>query len=334
MQQIYFKQIKKVLLIAIIMALILPMVIGTASCSSQPESITIGVPATQSWILDFTQEQKFFTDNGLDIKIKVYNAPASMVENVSNGEIDMMIASENFFLRQASQNFNASIIATIDKIESLSLMGRKASGIGNITDLKGKTIDLNRNGIEEFYLGRFLNSHGLSIQDVTLVNQTYEQRVDAMVKGSVDAAVMSEPYFTQIQQQLTDGTVYWPLQNSQSAFMVIACANSWINGHPQTIRKVLRAFVQAERYAINHPDDAKKQVQKLLNYTDAAMAIFWSQNQFSVTLDLSLITAMSDEARWMIDNNLTTEKTVPDFEKYIYLDGLKAVKPDAVNITR
>ena len=54
----------------------------------------------------------------------------------------------------------------------------------------------------------------------------------------------------------------------------------------------------------------------------------------SFSLDQSLITAMEDEARWMIKNNLTTEKQVPDFLNYIYVDGLKAVKPGAVNIIR
>jgi hypothetical protein len=43
---------------------------------------------------------------------------------------------------------------------------------------------------------------------------------------------------------------------------------------------------------------------------------------------------MEDEARWMIRNNLTTEKQVPDFLDYIREDGLKAVKPEAVNIIR
>ena len=43
---------------------------------------------------------------------------------------------------------------------------------------------------------------------------------------------------------------------------------------------------------------------------------------------------MEDEAHWRIENNLTTEKTVPDFEKYIYKDALKAIKPEAVNIIR
>jgi hypothetical protein len=36
----------------------------------------------------------------------------------------------------------------------------------------------------------------------------------------------------------------------------------------------------------------------------------------------------------MISNNLTTEKTIPNFLDYIYTDALKAVKPDAVKIIR
>jgi len=36
----------------------------------------------------------------------------------------------------------------------------------------------------------------------------------------------------------------------------------------------------------------------------------------------------------MIDNGLTNQKVVPDFMEYIYVDGLKAVRPEAVNLIR
>jgi hypothetical protein len=36
----------------------------------------------------------------------------------------------------------------------------------------------------------------------------------------------------------------------------------------------------------------------------------------------------------MIKNKLTDEKQVPDFSKYIYIYGLEAIKPEAVNIIR
>ena len=57
----------------------------------------------------------------------------------------------------------------------------------------------------------------------------------------------------------------------------------------------------------------------------ALMAAVRLKYQFFLPLDQSVILAMKDEARWMIKNNLTTEKQVPDFLDYIYEDGLKAV---------
>jgi NitT/TauT family transport system substrate-binding protein len=64
------------------------------------------------------------------------------------------------------------------------------------------------------------------------------------------------------------------------------------------------------------------------------MEMIWPRYQFALSLEQSLITAMEDEARWMINNNLTGEKQIPDFVNYIYIDGLKTVKPEAVNIIR
>jgi NitT/TauT family transport system substrate-binding protein len=75
-------------------------------------------------------------------------------------------------------------------------------------------------------------------------------------------------------------------------------------------------------------------VQKALNLDAAYIEAVWSQNQFSLSLEQSLITAMEDQARWMISNNLTTEKKVPDSMDYIYINGLKAIKPEAVSIIR
>ena len=71
-----------------------------------------------------------------------------------------------------------------------------------------------------------------------------------------------------------------------------------------------------------------------MNFDDAYLEIIWQRYQFSLSLDQSLILAMEDEAMWMIKNNLTAEKNVPNFLDYIYEDGLKAIKPEAVEIIR
>jgi NitT/TauT family transport system substrate-binding protein len=72
----------------------------------------------------------------------------------------------------------------------------------------------------------------------------------------------------------------------------------------------------------------------MLNLDAAYMEAVWSQNQYFLSLDQSLIVAMEDEARWMIRNGLTSGNEIPDFLNFIYEDGLKAVMPERVTIIR
>lgn len=71
-----------------------------------------------------------------------------------------------------------------------------------------------------------------------------------------------------------------------------------------------------------------------MNFDATYTEIIWPRYQFSLSLDQSLITAMEDESRWMIKNNLTNEKTVPNFMNHIYVDALKAIRPEGVKIIR
>lgn len=96
----------------------------------------------------------------------------------------------------------------------------------------------------------------------------------------------------------------------------------------------LKAIDQANDFILKHPDEAQAILKQRFNYTYKYLELVWPENNFSLSLDQSLILAMEDEARWMISNNLTTEKEVPFFNDYIYEDALKAVKPEAVNIIR
>jgi NitT/TauT family transport system substrate-binding protein len=69
-----------------------------------------------------------------------------------------------------------------------------------------------------------------------------------------------------------------------------------------------------------------------MHYDDHTLERFWQSTQLRLTLDQSLVLAMEDETRWMIANNLTNATAVPDFQKYIYTNGLERVIPGSVNI--
>jgi NitT/TauT family transport system substrate-binding protein len=124
------------------------------------------------------------------------------------------------------------------------------------------------------------------------------------------------------------------VQSNQPISGLFIGKNDWINQNPELIKRFLKSIEQADEYMIEHPAEVKSILKNRFGYTDEYLATALPQHNFSLSLDQSLIIAMEDEARWMISNNLTSEKQVPNFLNYIYEDALKSLKPEAVNIIR
>ena len=60
--------------------------------------------------------------------------------------------------------------------------------------------------------------------------------------------------------------------------------------------------------------------------------VIWDDLTFRLVLDQSIIDVLETEARWVIKNQFTEKTTVPNYLPFIFVDGLKAVKPRAVTI--
>ncbi len=320
--------------------LLLPLaVLGCWSCSrgdysGKVEAISIGVPPLeQNALLYIADQQKFFTKNGLNVLIRDYDSGVTAIQGMLKGEVDIAEAAEFPFVRALFEKEKIYLVACNDKFENDYIVGRKDRGITKISDLKGKRIGLALKTINEFYLGRFLTLNGIPIQDAILIDIRPAEFVKALATGDVDAIIAWQPYIWRAQKEIKE-VVVWPAQSSQAAFGVLACSREWLGQRRETLNRFLKSLREAEDYLVRRPDDAKGIVQRRLNYDDSYIASVWPQHQFALSLDQTLIVAMKDEAQWIINHHFTGEKTLPDFMNCIDVDGLKMVKPEAVNIVR
>jgi NitT/TauT family transport system substrate-binding protein len=300
------------------------------------ESITTAIPRLESsalvWIAG---DEHFFSRNGLNVTFHEPNTGLAAVDELLKGEVDIAGTAEFPVVGKVFQKERIRTIACIDKADYMFLVGRKDRATEKVRDLRGRRVGIIPRTIHAFYLGRFLNLNGMSMDDITLVGvKTSEESVDAILNGTIDAAVVAEPFASSVKNSLGANAVVWRVQSNQSLFGLVVSTEEWIKRHPELVTRFLKSLAQAEDYLLRNPAEAKAIMQKWLNVDVAFVQAAWSRNQFSLSLDQALIAAMEDEARWMITNNLTSEKKIPDFFDYIYLDGLKAVKPEAVNIIR
>lgn len=301
--------------------------------SGKAESITVGAPALETNALIYVADNLgYFKKNGLNVTFKKYDSGGAAVPGLLRNETDLALASEFVMVNNIFKKGEIRTFGSIDKFEDMFVIARKDRGINSIVDLRSRTVGVPRGTIAEFYLGRYLNLHNMELADVNLVNIRPNNSSDALSAGDVNAIVTWHPYLDKILTRYGDRIIVWPIQSNQLTYWNIVGRTDWSSSHKDTIDRFLRSIAQAEEFTTNHPLETKAIVQKKLNYTDAYMATVWPDHQFSISLDQSLVLAMEDEGRWMIKNNLTKEKTIPNFRDYIYTKVLEKIKPESVNI--
>ncbi|HEX7483135.1 MAG TPA: NrtA/SsuA/CpmA family ABC transporter substrate-binding protein [Candidatus Bathyarchaeia archaeon] len=331
---------KRIEVLAMVVVVIVIMVSGSflylnsqQNFFGKTQTITIGnLPLESSGLLYVADKQGFFEQNGLKVIMQDYDTGIESNNALLRGEVDIAGGSEYPLVRMAFQNSSVQAISVINKSEIQYLVARKDHAIENASDLKGKTIALIKGTISEFYLSRFLSLNGINANDVTTVNMTLTQSLNALVNGVVDAIVNWQPYTNSAENSLGSNAVIWSVEEGQPSYGVLTCRTDWVAAHSEVVNHFLRSISQAEDFIRNNPIQAKTIVKNQMNYTDAYMETVWKQNQYSISLDQSLVGAMEGEARWMISNNLTSQTVVPNFVDFIYLEGLMSVKPESVNI--
>jgi NitT/TauT family transport system substrate-binding protein len=306
-----------------------------AGFSGKPESITIGIKHAEANALIYIADDRgFFSENRLDLTMITYTTKLQAFNAMVAGDVDMSIISEYPFVAAVIEKKDIRIIASSSRYQDQYLVARKDRGIGDVPDLAGKKIGVPVGTIGEFYFGRYLGLHNINLQDVTVENIPFAQAADALFDGSVDAVLIYDGAPRSSEVFSGSDFISWPVQSGQASYDVITCNNDRIASHPEAIYRFLKSLDQAAEYLIYYPAEGKAIVQNKLGRTEAQMATIWPRFQFSVILDQSLILAMEDEGRWMIENSLASETIVPDFLEYIYIEGLEKVKPESVNIIR
>ena len=314
---------------------------GLSACSpdsdsGKMESLTVAmVPTELNTLFYIAETRKLFAANGLQVTLKEgYDSGASAAEGMLKGEADIALAAEFPMVRQVFNKKDIAGFGTIAKYENTFIIWHNDSGIKAIRDLEGKRIGVTLKTISEFYLGRALELHGVNIRQVTLLDTRAPDSGNIITRREADAVATWEPWAAQINQRLGKTVTTMPLQSGQYAYWNLVSTSGVIKKHPSRIKRLIKSLVQAEDYLAGHQKEAKEIVRKRMKFDDAYLEIIWPRYQFSLSLDQSLITAMEDEARWMINNGLAPVKQVPNFADSMVEDVLKAVKPGAVNILR
>lgn len=317
--------------------LLLAILAASALACSQPsaplEEITVAAYSGDIGALVFiAEEQGYFAESGLDVTIKEYEAGKLAADALLAGEADIATATEFVFVSDSFDNPVLRILGTIATDKSVELVARKSQGIAEPTDLKGKRIGVTKKSIGEFFLGRYLNIEGISVQEVELVDLKPSEIVKAVVNGEVDAGFTWDPNISEIERQLGGEAISWSGQLDQDFYFLLLTTEEWVETKPIVAERFLFAMTQAEEFSVENPAKVQQLLQDQFNYEHSYVLEIWPDIDFTVGLPQALLLVMENQARWRIANGLADQSTIPNYLPNIYPDALAAVNPEAVTI--
>lgn len=199
-----------------------------------------------------------------------FNAGPAETEAIFAGEIDLgYIGPVPALSANVKSNGDVKIISNTTNAGAV-LLKRKDAGIESLADLSGKKIAVPQIGnTQHLCLLSLLTDQGLKTVDaggdVTVNASSNADILNLMDNGSVDAALVPEPWGTTIENNgnaevMLDYNEVFLEGNYPTA--VVVASKDFMDEHPDLVKEFLEAHEEATLYINENMDDALKIVNK------------------------------------------------------------------------
>jgi NitT/TauT family transport system substrate-binding protein len=211
------------------------------------------------------------------------------------------------------------------------IIGLKSRNIAKEGDLRGKRIGVPLRTTGEFFLYTFLLFRGISLTEVVLVDTQPEQMYAALQQGRIDAVAVWYPTVTRLMKQLRGQAREFEDDTYLMNWNLVA-GQDLLRSRPELAARVLKALSRAERFMARNTEEAIAITSRFSRSDLDVLKDTWDNYHFILRLSEDLLINLEDQARWALKIYYPERRTIPDFTRHLYPEGLKAVDPSAVGI--
>ncbi len=207
--------------------------------------------------LIIAQHKGFFAEQGLEVELIAPADPNDPPKLVAAGKADLAVSYQPQLHIQVDRGLPLKRVATLVSTPLNSLVVLKDGPIQSIADLKGKKVGVSIGGFEDAVLGTMLTTHGLSLDDVELVNVNFSLS-PSIISGQVDAVIGAFRNFELNQMDIVGrpGRAFYPEEEGVPSYDELIIVAKADNTADTRLRRFITALENGVQYLINHPQDS------------------------------------------------------------------------------
>lgn len=298
-------------------------------------SITIAATTFPASAPVYVAEEKgFFADEGLDAEVLVYEAGIVTLEDAIAGKVDYATVAETPIARKSLENKAFKILMSIAEVDRANyIIARTDRGIESAENLRGKRIGFVPGTTGDFFLHIYLTTSRIPSSAIKEVQLTPDQSASALLEGKVDAVSTWPPFTEELKRKLGDRALVLDEPGLYTMYWNVVTGARPSAPDVDTSGRLIRAVSKAEEYMETHPAEAIAIAARKCEMDPDELRAQWQDFKWKTSLSQTLLLALEDEARWMVDAEIVPGGTgVPDFLGRVDSEALANQYPAEVTI--
>lgn len=297
------------------------------------EPIKIGYsdwPGFTAW--EIAKAKGLFKKHGVDVELVWFPVYTDSLTALNTGQLHCNLQTWNDSMAPLAEGIPLKTTLILDNSFGNDALLANPS-VASLKDLKGKTIATELGTCDQFLMLKALASVGLTEQDVKYTNLTVPDAAAAFLAGKVDAAVIWQPWVSQIQREGKGKVLFSSADIPGLIPDILICQSKVVDERAADMQKLVDIWFEVVAFLKSNPDEAVAIMAKVVEQPPDAYKAFLPGTRFfdlemnmkgfeNAPNDTTLYGSGKSISDFLVSSGMM--KTVPDYAKAIEPKFVKA----------
>jgi NitT/TauT family transport system substrate-binding protein len=266
---------------------------GAGAADAQPQTkVIFGYTAVADYASAMiAKEQGFFAKRGLDVDLVPVQLNSTLPAALVSDSLQMAVPTPPILLQANDGGLDLVIIGNCSVSDATAdisaVLVRPGSGLKTAQELIGKKVAVpGLNASLHVMFREWLTIKGVDYRKITFVEGTLPQMGEMLKAGSIDAAVVVDPFYHRnlaagLGEVLGRYNADLPSGNPTSFY---ATTREWANAHPDAVKGLQAAMREANQFHKDNPEAWRPIVGKYIKLPPEVLATLRTpQLDFEIT---------------------------------------------------
>jgi NitT/TauT family transport system substrate-binding protein len=314
----------------------LAFIVGLIATPVARAEVKVGLSDWPGWVAWYVAEQKgYFKKYHADVKLVWFVNYTDSISALSSGQLDANSQTWSDTMGPLSKGIPLKVILVNDNSAGNDAL-MVGPGIKSFADLKGKSVALEQFSVSHFVLINALAKHGMTQNDVKIVNLAAGDAAAAFLAGRVEAACLWNPWIHEIEASGKGHALFTSKDLPGLIPDLLVARTPALAAKRAEFVGMIRAWFDAVTYIGAHPDESIAIMSKVVGVAPADYKVFLpgtrlfdaklNQEAFGpASQPLSLLGVAPPTIKFLLDNKLIESKPDPvaGIDTSLLADALK-----------